>query len=88
MPIVERRKAMDFTEENKNWQRLVRGRYAEFILTSDRGIRFGLTSGMVNHQSVFNCMPPAACWEYDDQPVAGSKEAMLREVLKNPQEWL
>lgn len=88
MPIVERRKDMVFTEENKYWQRLVRGRYVEFILTSDRGIRFGLASGMVNQQSVFNCMPPAACWEYDDQPAPGSNEAMLREVLKNPREWL
>ena len=88
MPIVERRKDMDFTEENKNWQRLVRGRYAEFILTSDRGARFGIASGMVNHQSVFNCMPPAASWAYDDRPVLGSDEAKLREVLRNPREWV
>lgn len=88
MPIVERRKDMSFTEENKYWQRLVRGRYVEFILTSDRGIRFGLASGMVNQQSVFNCMPPEACWKYDDQPAPGSREALLRELLKKPREWL
>ncbi|MBH8554356.1 oxygen-dependent coproporphyrinogen oxidase [Nostocaceae cyanobacterium CENA357] len=88
MPIVERRKDMNFTEQNKYWQRLVRGRYVEFILSCDRGLRFGLASGMVKQQSVFNCMPPAASWEYDDQPIPGSKEAMLKEVLKNPREWL
>ncbi|MBE9052095.1 oxygen-dependent coproporphyrinogen oxidase [Nostocales cyanobacterium LEGE 11386] len=88
LPIVERRKDMPFTEANKNWQHLVRGRYVEFILSCDRGIRFGLASGMVKQQSVFNCMPPAASWEYDDQPVPGSKEAMLKEVLKNPRDWL
>jgi coproporphyrinogen III oxidase len=88
IPIVERRKDMVFTEENKYWQRLVRGRYVEFILTSDRGMRFGLASGMVNAQSVFNCMPPAVCWKYDDQPTPGSNEAMLREALKNPRQWL
>ncbi|MBW4613306.1 MAG: oxygen-dependent coproporphyrinogen oxidase [Desmonostoc vinosum HA7617-LM4] len=88
MPIVERRKDMSFSEENKYWQHLVRGRYVEFILSCDRGIRFGLASGMVKQQSVFNCMPPAASWEYDDQPVPGSKEAMLKEVLKNPRQWL
>ncbi|ARV59269.1 coproporphyrinogen III oxidase [Nostocales cyanobacterium HT-58-2] len=88
IPIVERRKDMVFTEENKYWQHLVRGRYVEFILTSDRGTRFGLASGMVNAQSVFNCMPPAVCWKYDDQPASDSNEAMLREVLKNPREWL
>ncbi len=88
IPIVKKRKEMLFTEENKHWQRITRGRYVEFILTSDRGIRFGLASGMVNHQSVFNCMPPAAGWVYDDQPAANSKEAILREVLKNPRTWL
>jgi coproporphyrinogen III oxidase len=88
MPIVERRKDMSFTEENKYWQRLVRGRYVEFILTSDRGMRFGLESGMVSQQSVFNCMPPEASWKYDDQPSVGSKEAMLKQVLKNAQDWV
>jgi coproporphyrinogen III oxidase len=88
MPLVERRKDMPFTQENKYWQSLVRGRYVEFILTSDRGARFGLASGMVNAQSVFNCMPPAVCWKYDDQPTVGSQEAMLRDVLKNAREWV
>ncbi|MDH6100075.1 oxygen-dependent coproporphyrinogen oxidase [Anabaenopsis sp. FSS-46] len=88
MPILERRKDMSFTKLNKYWQHLVRGRYVEFILSCDRGVRFGLASGMVNQQSVFNCMPPSASWEYDDQPIPGSKEAMLKEVLKNPREWL
>ena len=88
MPIVERRKDMDFTEENKYWQHITRGRYVEFILTSDRGARFGIASGMVNHQSVFNCMPPVASWAYDDHPTLGSDEAKLREVLRNPREWV
>lgn len=88
LPIVQRRKDMVFTEENKYWQRLVRGRYAEFILTADRGIRFGLASNMVNCQSVFNCMPPAASWEYDDSPLPNSEEAMLKAVLKQPRQWV
>ena len=88
MPIVEKRKDMPFTKEHKHWQRIVRGRYVEFILTSDRGIRFGLASGMVNAQSVFNCMPPGACWEYDDRPVSGSQEAKLRELLQHPAAWV
>lgn len=87
-PIVEKRKDMEFTEQNKYWQRLRRGRYAEFILLHDRGVRFGLASGIVNTQSVLNCMPGEASWEYDDQLTLGSKEAMLSEVLKNPREWL
>lgn len=87
-PIVEKRKDMEFTEQNKYWQRLRRGRYAEFILLHDRGVRFGLSSGIVNTQSVLNCMPGEAFWNYNDQPAPDSQEANLLEVLKNPREWV
>ncbi len=88
IPIVEKRKDMKFTEQNKYWQRLRRGRYAEFILLHDRGVRFGLASGIVNTQSVLNCMPGEAFWNYHDQPATDSQEAMLLNVLRNPQEWV
>ncbi|MEO0987751.1 MAG: oxygen-dependent coproporphyrinogen oxidase [Cyanobacteria bacterium J06639_14] len=87
-PLVERRKDLPFTQSNKQWQRVVRGRYVEFILTSDRGMKFGLESGMVTPQSVFNCMPAFASWEYDDEPQPGSPEALLKEVLRQPREWV
>jgi coproporphyrinogen III oxidase len=88
MPIVAKRKDMEFTEQNKYWQRLRRGRYAEFILLHDRGVRFGLASGIVSTQSVLNCMPGEAFWDYNDQPIADSQEAMLLEVVKNSREWV
>lgn len=88
MPIVAKRKDMEFTEQNKYWQRLRRGRYAEFILLHDKGIRFGLASGIVSTQSVLNCMPGEAFWDYNDQPIADSQEAMLIEVVKNAREWV
>jgi len=88
IPIVEKRKDMEFTEQNKYWQRLRRGRYAEFILLHDRGVRFGLDSGIVNTQSVLNCMPGEAFWNYSDEPVSDSPEAKLVEVLRNPREWV
>ena len=88
MPLVKRRKDMPFTEAQKQWQRIIRGRYVEFILTSDRGMKFGLESGMVTPQSVFNCMPAFASWEYDDKPIPGSREADLREVLRHPRDWV
>ena len=34
LPIVERRKGTSFTEDNKAWQQLRRGRYVEFNLVS------------------------------------------------------
>jgi coproporphyrinogen III oxidase len=88
IPIVEKRKDLEFTEQNKYWQRLRRGRYAEFILLYDRGVRFGLASGIVSTQSVLNCMPGEAFWNYNDQPDPDSQEALLLEVVKNPREWV
>ncbi|MBD2096711.1 oxygen-dependent coproporphyrinogen oxidase [Trichocoleus sp. FACHB-591] len=88
IPLIEKRKDMEFTQQHKYWQRLRRGRYAEFILLHDRGVRFGLTSGIVNTQSVLNCMPGEACWNYSDQPIHGSQEEKLLEVLRNPREWV
>lgn len=88
IPIVEKRKDMKFTEQNKYWQHIRRGRYAEFILMHDRGVQFGLASGIVNTQSVLNCMPGEAFWNYDDRPVAGGLEAKLVEILKNPKSWV
>lgn len=41
-PLVERRKDQPFTEEEKRWQQLRRGRYVEFNLVYDRGTKFGL----------------------------------------------
>jgi coproporphyrinogen III oxidase len=87
-PIVEKRKDMEFTEQNKYWQRLRRGRYAEFILLHDRGVRFGLASGIVSAQSVLNCMPGEAFWYYNDQPFLDTQETMLLDVVRNPREWV
>lgn len=41
-PIVEQRKDQAFTEEERRWQQLRRGRYVEFNLVHDRGTKFGL----------------------------------------------
>jgi coproporphyrinogen III oxidase len=88
MPIVEKRKDMQFTERNKDWQHFRRGRYVEFILMHDRGVRFGLASGIVNTQSVLNCMPGEAFWSYNDEPLSNSLEAKLIKTLKNPRDWV
>ena len=87
VPIIERHKGEAFTEEERRWQLLRRGRYVEFNLVYDRGTRFGLeTNGRI--ESILMSLPTLARWEYDMHPAPGSPEAKLVEVLKNPREWV
>jgi coproporphyrinogen III oxidase len=83
MPVIERRLGMPYTEAHKRWQAMRRGRYVEFNLVYDRGTIFGLrTAGRI--ESILMSLPLAARWEYNHQPEAGSPEAALVEVLRQP----
>ena len=87
LPIIERRKDSSFTQDQKQWQQLRRGRYVEFNLVYDRGTAFGLrTGGRI--ESILMSLPLTSRWEYDHHPKGGSPEAQLIEVLKNPRDWL
>ena len=86
MPIVERRKELEYTQAQRNWQEVRRGRYVEFNLIHDKGTLFGLkTNGRI--ESILMSLPPHVQWHYNHQPEAGSPEAALVEVLKNPKDW-
>ena len=86
-PLVERHRGDPFTEAQKRWQALRRGRYVEFNLVYDRGTTFGLqTGGRV--ESILMSLPLSARWEYDHVPAAGSDEARLVEVLRQPRNWV
>jgi coproporphyrinogen III oxidase len=41
MPLVEKRKDMEFTPEQKEWQQLRRGRYVEFNLVNSKRLTLG-----------------------------------------------
>lgn len=86
LPIVKRRDSMPFTEMHEQWRQLRAGRYVEFNLIYERGTAFGLKSGG-RASSILMGLPQQARWEYQHQPVAGSEEARLVEVLRNPREW-
>lgn len=87
IPIVEQRKCMSFTEENRTWQEIRRGRYVEFNLVHDKGTLFGLkTNGRI--ESILMSLPPHVQWVYDHHPKVGSEEEKLIEVLKKPVDWV
>ena len=85
--LIADNKSRPFTAEERNWQKLRRGRYVEFNLVYDRGTKFGLdTNGRI--ESILMSLPPEANWTYDFQPAAGSREAETIEWLKAQPDWL
>lgn len=87
VPIVEKRKDLSYTEANRTWQEIRRGRYVEFNLVHDKGTLFGLkTNGRI--ESILMSLPPHVQWHYNHHPVAGSEEEKLLKVLEKPVNWI
>ena len=86
VPIVERRKSVEYGERQRSFQLYRRGRYVEFNLVFDRGTLFGLQSGG-RTESILMSLPPLVRWDYAWEPEDGSEEAMLSDFLK-PRAWL
>jgi len=86
LPIVEKHAGESYSEEQRYWQELRRGRYVEFNLVHDRGTLFGLqTKGRT--ESILMSLPPRVRWDYNYQPPEGSPEQKLVAVLQNPRPW-
>ncbi|KAI9205099.1 Coproporphyrinogen III oxidase [Polychytrium aggregatum] len=86
--IVAKRKDTPFTEAEKEWQMLRRGRYAEFNLVIDKGVKFGLVVPQARVESILASLPGSCKWEYMHSPVPGSREDATLQVLKNPRDWV
>jgi coproporphyrinogen III oxidase len=86
LPLIEKYKSKKYSEDNRQWQLLRRGRYTEFNLVYDRGTKFGLfTNGRT--ESILMSLPPLARWEYNAVPMAGSHEEKTLNLLKKGIPW-
>ena len=87
VPIVQKRKGLNYTPEQREWQEVRRGRYVEFNLVHDKGTLFGLkTNGRI--ESILMSLPPHVQWKYNHRPKPGTEEARLLEVLEKPKAWV
>lgn len=84
-PIVARRRDTPWTDRERHFQLLRRGRYVEFNLVHDRGTIFGLQTA-ARIESVLMSLPPLAAWDYAPEFAPGSPEAELLAMLE-PQDW-
>lgn len=85
--FMNKNKDLSYTEDEKQWQYLRRGRYVEFNLVWDRGTKFGLeTDGRT--ESILMSLPPQANWIYNYQVKAGSEEEKTLSFLKKGISWI
>ncbi|MEM6965271.1 MAG: oxygen-dependent coproporphyrinogen oxidase [Bacteroidota bacterium] len=87
LELLHRSKNKTFTEQQKAWQYLRRGRYVEFNLVWDKGTKFGLdTNGRT--ESILMSLPPMANWKYNHQPAEDSEEAKTLSLLRQGIDWI
>lgn len=87
LPIVRKRRHVAYSEAQRHWQLLRRGRYIEFNMLYDRGVRFGLVPGGRIEAVMVSC-PPLVAWDYNHVPSAGSEEERLTAILRSPVSWV
>lgn len=84
--FMKKNHMLSFTDKEKQWQYLRRGRYVEFNLVWDRGTKFGLdTDGRT--ESILMSLPPQAQWIYNYQALPGSEEEKTVKLLKKGIDW-
>lgn len=78
-----------WNEHEKKWQKIRRGRYLEFNLLNDRGIRFGLAGAPTSRtDAIMISAPPSIEYPYNFVPKHGSREKQTLDLLSNdPIDW-
>lgn len=85
--LIKRNKAKTYSNQQKQWQLLRRGRYVEFNLVYDKGTKFGLeTNGRI--ESILMSLPKFASWEYSFVPEKNSSEEKTLSLLKKEINWV
>lgn len=85
--LIKRNKEKTYTEEQKQWQLLRRGRYVEFNLVYDKGTKFGLeTNGRI--ESILMSLPANASWLYNFKTKPNSEEENTLQKLKKGINWV
>jgi coproporphyrinogen III oxidase len=85
--LIKKNKGRIYTEQNKEWQLLRRGRYVEFNLVYDKGTKFGLeTNGRT--ESILMSLPETAGWKYNYTPTKNSQEEFTLSFLKKEVDWI
>jgi coproporphyrinogen III oxidase len=84
--FMQKNKNLPYSDREKEWQMVRRGRYVEFNLVYDKGTKFGLdTDGRT--ESILMSLPPQAQWHYNYQVQAGSPEEKTLHYLKKGINW-
>lgn len=85
--FMSKNKELPFGPNEKEWQLIRRGRYAEFNLVWDKGTKFGLdTDGRT--ESILMSLPPQANWAYNQLPEVDSREQQTLDWLKKGIDWV
>ena len=80
MEIANKRKNIKFSDTEKDFQLIRRGRYVEFNLIYDRGTLFGLQSnGRI--ESILASLPSNVKWSYKKSKEYKSLEKKLLKVV-------
>jgi coproporphyrinogen III oxidase len=85
LPLVTRHKDEPYTEADRQFQLIRRGRYIEFNLIYDQGTLFGLQTH-ARVESIFISLPPVLNFLYDWQPEPNTPHAEMGRYYQ-PRAW-